>query len=228
MTAASSRAWDDWMKALSGGAAWAPRESVAHRLAQWLDWTDAIALASVLDARGPQEPPPAAAKPSARRHNAAAPRPLPAAQSLAQGRQRICDAVQQLVKDAVSDWARDPSDARDPAVLRRAVAQAQRQMDTSVSGLRSVLRHRLLGGTAAQRELAAIDAVLEHALADRQRHFLSGAPARLAHPSLLGENADPAAVERRLMQALAAELELRLQPLQGLVQALPHTANPNP
>ncbi len=216
------------MKALSGGAAWTPREPVAHRLAQWLAWTDAIALASVLEARGPQEPPPAAALSMERRRNTATPRPLSAAQTLAQGRQRIQDGVQQLVKDAVSDWTRDPSGARDPAVLRRAVAQAQRQMDTSVAGLRSVLRHRLMGGNAAQRELAAIDTVLEHALADRQRHLLSGAPGRLAHPSGLGENADPAAVEHRLMQALAAELELRLQPLQGLVQALRHTANPNP
>ena len=113
-----------------------------------------------------------------------------------------------------------PASRPDPAALRTAVRQSQRQLESGVAALRASLRARLAEGSAAQRELAAIDAVLEQALLERQRHLLAGAAARL---SRLGENGDPLAVERGLMAALAAELELRLQPLQGLAQALQPT-----
>lgn len=220
-----NKAFEAWMEALRGGGARAPREPVARRLAQWLDWTDAIALASALDARGQavNRPPAVVGRVAA---GTSAPRPE-ASRTLAQGRARMEVQMAQLLQQALADWARDPAPARDAAVLRRAVAQAQRQMEAAVARLRASLRSRLQAGSAAQRELAALDALLEQALSDRQAHLLSSAPGRLTQALGLGENADPDAVQRRLMQALTAELELRLQPLQGLAQALQDTPHPN-
>lgn len=224
-------ALDEWMKAMGGGSAWHSREPVAHRLAKWLDWTDAIALASALEARGAGAG--AGATPFAAAASLGAPakpalsRKASAGAGLEPIRSRALAGMRTIVKEALTDWARDPAGSRDAGVLRRAVAQAQRQMEASVARGRATLRGQLQAGTAEQRELAALDSVLEQALAERQRHLLAGAPGRLAHPAYLGDNAELAAVERRLTQALAAELELRLQPLQGLVQALQPTANPN-
>ncbi len=220
------RALDEWLRALGGGSAWRAREPVAHRFAKWLDWTDAIALAAVLEARG-ATPPQAAAPETRVPRNAALQRQPSADCALEPIRSRTVAGLQTLVNDALTDWARDPAGSRDDGVLRRAVAQAQRQMEASVARSRSALRAQLQAGTAEQRELAALDAALEQALAARQRHLLAGAPGRLAHPAHLGDNAELAAMGRRLMQALTAELELRLQPLQGLAQALQPTANPN-
>lgn len=196
-----------WVDALKGGSPLAPREPAAVRLAQWLDWTDAIALAGVMEAHGGSPGPGPGA--------GAAAITAQAADRFAQGRDRLWALVVSGVRDAVADWAR--VDPRDPAVLRLAVNQAQRQMEAGVGRLRSDLRNRLLQGSAAQRELAGIDAVLERALVERQRHLLGGAGPRLAR---LGENADPSVVAQRLLHALTAEFELRLQPLQGLLQAL--------
>lgn len=217
-----------WVQAASGGAIAARREPASVRLAGWLDWTDAIELAAVLDGRGadsaamnaiatPAQPP------------KGSPAPISPHALLEQGRARLLAGVQATVRDAVDDWkadqarrdaARDaggPTGSADLSILRRAVAQAQRQLEAGVSRHRATLRAQLAAGTAAQRELASLDAVLEQALLERQRHLLAGAAARVAR---LGENGEVAGVERGLMAALAAELELRLQPLQGLAQAL--------
>lgn len=229
----------DWTDALSGATTTAAKGSAALRLADALDWTDAIALAGVLDA------PPAAPGREARSTGTAASqkRPLPeAAEVLSQGRTRLLRVVRSTLQEALGGAIAEPTKGPrpgallgpapvapgqgasnapprdlDPATLRTAVRQAQRQLESGVAALRAALRARLASGTPAQRELAAIDAVLEKALLERQRHLLSGAAARL---SQLGENGDPFAVERGLMAALSAELELRLQPLQGLAQAL--------
>lgn len=233
-----------WTDALAGGASWASREPAAMRLAEWLDWTDAIALAAVIDGR-PEGPGPVVA-PSAAEPPAGARRPLPAPQDLlAQGRTRLHHTVRSTLREALGLAGAErvrgpqpgpamgappvaqrraavvtPAGRPDPAALRTAVRQSQRQLESGVAALRASMRARLAEGSAAQRELAAIDAVLEQALLERQRHLLAGAAARL---SRLGENGDPLAVERGLMAALAAELELRLQPLQGLAQALQPT-----
>lgn len=237
----------DWTDALSGATKTATKGSAAQRLADALDWTDAIALAGVLDA------PPAAPGHEARSTGAGTgtgtvtaasqKRPLPeAAEVLSQGRTRLLRVVKSTLQEALGGAIAEPTKGPrpgallgpapvapgqgasnaptrdlDPATLRTAVRQAQRQLESGVAALRAALRARLASGTPAQRELAAIDAILEKALLERQRHLLSGAAARL---SRLGENGDSFAVERGLMAALSAELELRLQPLQGLAQAL--------
>lgn len=234
-----------WTDALAGGAPWAEREPAATRLAQWLDWTDSIALAAAVDR--PQAGVVGPAQPGARHGES-----KPKARLVEQGRARLLAALKTTVQEAVAEWALGGPKGRDPADLRRGVSRAQRQMEEGVARLRAALRERLSNSGAEGQELAAIDAVLEQALAERQRHLLSGAAGRLAR---LGENArfgsespeaavDPgtagtatrpakAAADRLatsrlvedLMAPLSAELELRLQPLRGLEQAL-HPTEP--
>lgn len=205
------QAAEAWIEALRGGSPLAPREPAALRLAEWIDWTDAIALASALDGR---------IEGAGRAIGNAGDPSVSAEQLLAQGRARVLGLMRSGLLEALQEAKQTEDPAQAATTLRQAIAQAQRQMDAAVAGLRAKLRARLQGGKPAQQELAALDAVLERALAERQRHLLAAAAGRLAR---LGENADPSTLEPRLMAALTAELELRLQPLQGLVQALHDT-----
>lgn len=234
-----------WTDALAGGAPWAEREPAATRLAQWLDWTDSIALAAAVDR--PQAGVAGLAQPGARHGES-----KPKSRLVEQGRARLLAALKTTVQEAVAEWALGGPKGRDPADLRRGVSRAQRQMEEGVARLRAALRERLSSSGAEGQELAAIDVVLEQALAERQRHLLSGAAGRLAR---LGENArfgseslatsaetsvSGAAIRSTkaagarmvtsrlvedLMAPLSAELELRLQPLRGLEQAL-HPTEP--
>jgi hypothetical protein len=242
---ATNDAVQAWTDALAGGAPWAEREPAATRLAQWLDWTDSIALAAAVDR---------AQTGAATRSQSGLPRAeaVSGARLVEQGQARLRAALKATVQEAVAEWSLGGPKGRDPADLRRGVARAQRQMDDGVARLRAALREQLSSTGPEGRELAAIDAVLEQALAERQRHLLSGAAGRLAR---LGENArfgskspeaagEPGAtgtaprsakatgqrlvtsrLVEELMAPLTAELELRLQPLRGLEQAL-HPTEP--
>lgn len=202
-----------WVDALAGGDPWADREPAATRLANWLDWTDSIALAGALGRQ-------AAASAAC-----AAPSESTGAGIVDAGRQRLLAVLRATVKGGVSEWAVGGPQGRDPADLRRMVTRAQRQMDDGVARLRAAVRDRVAAMGEAGHELAALDAVLEQALAERQRHLLAGAAGRLAR---LGHNAaGHGALMAALMAPLAAELELRLQPVQGLAQALHPTQDPN-
>lgn len=216
---------DHWLESLAGGPMWVDREPASTRLARWLDWTDAIALAAVLDGRGePVQPerqgPGTPAASGASPAPGASVSPAAVCEMLHSARRQLQSSLERTVAEAVSEWWAAAPASRDTADLRRGVTRAQRQMEDGVARWRSRLRSQLALVGPGLRELAAIDAVLERSLAERQRHLLSGAGPRLAR---VGENATPAAVQRRLMTGLTAELELRLQPLQGLAQAMQPT-----
>ena len=214
-----------WLESLAGGPMWADREPASTRLAQWLDWTDAIALAAVLDRRGEpvqaeRQGPGVPAASGASLAAGASVSPAEVGDMVQAARRQLQASLERTVAEAVTEWWSAAPASRDAADLRRGVTRAQRQMEDGVARWRSRLRGALASGHPGMRELAAIDAVLEQSLAGRQRHLLSGAGPRLVR---VGENAIPAAVQRRLMAGLTAELELRLQPLQGLAQAMQPT-----
>jgi hypothetical protein len=242
------------------------RQSLSDRLSQWLGWTDAIALSSALNGS-----PPAVAG-GAR-----------VAGSAAEGecvrlRSSLTKAV---VGDAVFATAR--SDRRAPmqkpkqmntqmhapmqgvaqapvdyAVFRQRYQAIQQSMETSIATLRSRLRGMLAAKTPALARLAALDAVMERALGERERTLLGGVPGMLAphfeklreaeQQALAAGNAESADrtgfdaaaqspqasanvapltpgawldVFRKDMQSvLLAELEVRFQPVEGLLVAL--------
>lgn len=132
----------------------------------------------------------------------------------------------------------DPKTAFDP--LRRYATGHQRQMESVIRSLRTQLRGMLDKGTRAQRQLCALDTIFDSVLSARETRLLgqlnkgfeqrfakalrqhlkqqvqaAGAdePAPLTEPWLAPLLAD-------MRQALLAELDLRLQPLLGLVEAL--------
>ena len=133
------------------------------------------------------------------------------------------------------------------APWRQRHLELQRQMDLMIPPLREHLRQALARGPARLRQLAALDAAMEQVLAAREQKLLPRmaermerrfAQLRAAHLETLRESGhedDPAAWRRPgawlarfaadWRQLLAAELDLRLQPATGLVEALGNELN---
>lgn len=125
---------------------------------------------------------------------------------------------------------------------RRYYQAQQREMDLKIAPLRSQLREALAGGSAAQRQLASMDAALDKILGVQEARLLAGVPTlleqrfrhlRSTHQQALAEagQADPisrwmkpggwlAQFCQELHRVLLAELDLRLQPTLGLLDAL--------
>lgn len=125
---------------------------------------------------------------------------------------------------------------------RRSYAKHQRAMATRIASLRIDVRTVLAQTSPALGRLAALDAAMDEMLGVHERGLLSMVPAMLqkrfdrlhrAHPPLQ----PPAAAAQRpaaWMQAfgkdmqavLLAELELRMQPVEGLLEALGQEPSP--
>lgn len=121
--------------------------------------------------------------------------------------------------------------------------ELQRQMDLMIPPLREHVRNALAAQASARlQQLAAIDAVMEQVLAGREQKLMPSVAERMerrfaqllaAHRQALadgGQQDDPAGwrrpggwleqFAREWRQLLAAELDVRLQPVAGLVEAL--------
>jgi hypothetical protein len=114
------------------------------------------------------------------------------------------------------------------APYRSAVRVRQRAMAAAGGPLRARLRAALAAASPALAHLAAIDATLEAALAERERHLLDGLVARIAQrfsaarrtAEASGDTGWRTRFHHDMQRALLAELDLRLQPLHGLLEAL--------
>lgn len=212
------------------------QQPLSRRLSQWLDWTHSIALSTALD--GNPTPGVGPGSPSARaeEEECALARAALAKAISADG----ADAPARAAKSAAA--VEDGADAKaDYAPFRQRYHAMQRAMQSATGRLRGRLRDRLAEGTADMARLAEVDAVMERALSPREQTLLA------AVPTLLGEHFErlrqasgssladkpashdkPAAptgawldVFRRDMQSvLLAELDLRFQPVDGLLAAL--------
>ena len=213
---------------------------VGVRLGDWLDFRQAIALQSLI---GQLEQPSAPVAATARVD--------------AQVLQRRLREVRQALERAITEgtppapglprieWPEvelaQPIDAKtafDP--FRRCALGQQRQMEQVLRSLRSQLRHMLGTGTAAQRQLVALDALLENVLSPRETRLLGQITTehekrfarqlrRHLQQAVAASEADEPAprtapwlapLREDLRSALLAELDLRLQPLLGLAEAL--------
>ena len=110
------------------------------------------------------------------------------------------------------------------APFRLLHAQQQRSMAARIATLRERLRARLAEASAPLARLAQLDAVLERAIAPQERQALTGLPALLTRRAQAHHAADPRRWRARfwadLQRALRAELDLRLQPVLGLMESL--------
>lgn len=102
--------------------------------------------------------------------------------------------------------------------------QQQRRMAARIASLRERLRPRLAEASGRLARLAQLDAVFEQALHAQERARLAGLATLLARRAEAHHAADPRRWRQRcwadLQRALRAELDLRLQPLLGLMDAL--------
>lgn len=127
----------------------------------------------------------------------------------------------------------------DYAIYRHRYVSQQQAMETAIGALRGRLRAALSTRAADMARLAMVDAVMERVLGAREQSVLGSVPTlleghfqrlRQAEATALSEAqaaAKPAApgawlaVFRKDMQSvLLAELEIRFQPVEGLLAAL--------
>lgn len=216
-----------------------PRQSLADRLGQWLSWTDAIALSSALGAR------PAAGLAHADARSAGDDAERMCARVRAALTNAIASASGMVSSGGRRAALRAPvrRNTADPvpefAVFRQDYLTVQQTMQTDIGLLRERLRRQLIARPPELARLAVLDASLEQALDARERALLGTVPTllgahfeRLRHaaqqmPADVSEAAMPVAARAWLDQfrqdmqrVLLAELEIRFQPIAGLLAAL--------
>ena len=198
--------------------------SLPDRLSHWLDWKQAIALSTALDGN-PSEPTadmPAfgkAAEDECLRSREALIQAIDTDRAFLTSAQRKAMGMPGI--DAANDYA----------PLRQRYIALQRKIQATTGSLRGNLRDMLVQASPEMARLAEVDAVMEMALSPREQSLLGKLP------TLLGEyfdgmrqraqatSAEPSAawldVFRKDMQSvLLAELDVRFQPVDGLLAAL--------
>jgi hypothetical protein len=198
----------------------APRQDLAERLGQWLNVHDAIALHATHQARPAALPPARPPTPSAPAPRRAATRP--GASDLLAALHRLRATLRQGIS-APPALPVEPQDSAFAPHHQRCLDQ-QRRMETAIEPFRAHVRQALATASPRLAKLAALDATLERLLGGREQRLLSGVPAFLKarFEQLRHTRPDdwPEPFEQELQQALVAELDLRLQPVTGLIEAL--------
>jgi len=199
-----------------------PRQVLAERLSLWLGWTDAIALSAVLN--GGAKMAAAAALPAET-----------AEEECARVRTELARSIMQdkVLHPPRGNARRGAAAAVDPGVEEdysrygQRYASKQQMMETTIAALRGRLRGRLAAISPEMARLAAVDAVMERVLGAQERTLLASVPSLLeGHFGRLRRRAQAAApawldVFRKDMESvLLAELDFRLQPVEGLLAAL--------
>jgi len=118
------------------------------------------------------------------------------------------------------------SDAASFAVHRQHCQALQRHMGLKIGTLRAQVRQVLAHGSAPLRQLAELDAVWEQMLSVREQKLMSAVPTLLEKRFVQlrdsGQLHRYAPVQRAV---LLAELDVRLLPVAGLVEAFDQEAN---
>ncbi|WP_454765136.1 DUF3348 domain-containing protein [Cupriavidus campinensis] len=200
--------------------------SLSTQLSQWLGWTDAIALSAALNGN----PPPASA-------GVRAPDGAEA---------RDCARVRAALADAIADdgapTAKRRGQARpsaqpeqteaavDYAAFRHRYLTTQQTMAMEISNLRVRLRKALSASRPEMARLAMVDAVMERVVGAREQNLLANVPTMLeAHFERLRQTDAGAAgapgawltqFRKDMQSVLLAELEIRFEPVEGLLAAL--------
>ena len=229
-------------------AAQGPSMDFAERLSLWVGPVEAIALQATLQSLRQVNAPQAG--PHVQRHSLE--------DDIARVRATLAQAIAQDPLPPPAAGADRAKDAAWPTYLQRHM-DLQRRMDRLIDPLRDHVRQALSRTSARLRQLAALDTVLAQTLAVRQERLLPTPPSllqrryeqlRQAHlqawkARAADAGADAAALddpthwrvsgawlhrfEQDWRQALLAEVDLRLEPVRGLAEALgapdmtPHT-----
>lgn len=193
--------------------------ALAERLGRWLAPTDAIRLYAALHAGDTGATTPVA----------------PAAAGLRAELARVRAALAGAVDDACSSLpgavrgggeGAETVEAPDLLPYLRCHFARQREMEARIGPLRVEVRQVLAGASPALRQLAALDAAMAQSLAGREREALAGLPSLLEQR--LADRLSPASgggdgrtsVREEFREILLAELDFRLLPVVGLIEAL--------
>lgn len=204
-------------------------ESLAERLGHWLKVNDAITLFSALSPRS--APVPSDVLPPSGETNLV--EELARLRS-ALARAILADDIGKLVSKAGLSLTTPTPGATaefvaDFAPYRRYYFAQQRSMVAGIGALRLRARDVLSRRTAALQQLAELDGVLDQALGSREQELLATIPLLLekrfdAVSQQAAAEADAgkwlADFCKDLQSVLLAELEVRLQPVMGLIEAL--------
>lgn len=217
--------------------------SFADRLSQWLGWADAIALSAALE-RGTGAATPSGAGPSMRTEEVECQRVrLALSHSITQdsvfeadpGRAPVGAARRSVAAPAVVDFA----------PYRQRYLARQQAMELALGRLRGRLRAALAAHSPALARLAAVDGVMAQVLGPQEHRLLATVPTllerrfkRLREAPAATQAPDEVAAQaadspawlatfcQDMQAVLLAELELRFQPVEGLLDALrtPHAS----
>jgi hypothetical protein len=197
------------------------KQAFADRLSQWLDWTNAISLSNALSGSltgAANVPSRSSASPSAEEVD--------------------CARVRAALAKAIAEDARAASMemTADFSPHRRRYFARQQAIETSIGPLRARLRARLAAASPAMAQLAAVDGVMEQTLGAHERTLLSSVPVllqgyfeRLRQADLatsrepgrgVTEGKWPEVFCKDMQDVLLAELDIRFQPVDGLLDAL--------
>ena len=230
------------------------KEDVGQKLGDWLDFRQAIALHGLLNPEQPRDSALAAHQrraglmtPSALRHHFDKVR-TSLERSIAQGAPSGTGLARIDMPPATLDEPIEPKIAFEP--YRRFYAAHQRQMETQVRTLRAQMRGQLAKSTPALQQLAALDASFENILSEREAMLLGKVPKLLekrfshalkqhlkkqaealvedAHATPLKPDSWLLPWRQQLRSALLAELDTRLQPALGLLEAFNQESTPTP
>lgn len=188
------------------------RQDVAERLSPWVGAFDAVTLHSAHQSLQSMAPGTTAGGASART------RAL-----LEEEFQRVRTALVKVILAPLADL--DPAQ---PAFApwRQRHLELQRQMDAAIAPLRARLRQALSRASPRLRQLALLDAVFESLVGNREQKLLATVPQHLEQQFKALRNAAAAlpaggleAFASQWQQVLLAELEVRLQPAMGLIEA---------
>ena len=185
--------------------------ALADRLSHWLSWTDAIALASAL-----QEPAQAAG--------------CPAVETFQDELRRLRDVhavpLTEVPRGVTPSRALPPGKQQpeqiDWPTFKRRYQARQQAMETAIVALRE--RMRTAVRQRGMTRLAAVDAVMERVLGDQERPRLGLIPSWVERrhrrdPVTAADTVSDSALQE-IDAFLQAELDHRLQPLEGLLAAL--------
>lgn len=232
-------------------------KDIGSRLGDWLNFRQAIALHGLFNAQPPSLPAnpselteltgPNASPAHLRRATRVSGKTLghwvdkvraQLTQSVLQGAPPGSGLARIDLPPAELDATPEPKTAFEPN--RRYYAAHQRQMATAIQTLRAQVCTQLRLSTPALQQLAALDASFESILSEREaallgqvvkRHEKRFGQALKAHMKQPDSPPNPAAwllpFHQHLRSALLAELDTRLQPTLGMLEALQHATPPD-
>lgn len=197
----------------------ASSQPLADRLSQWLGWTDAIALSTVLSAPAPSVTggAPANGDDEAQRClslRSTLSKAIALDGVLAPAKARRGGAYGHARTSQPAPVPQAPEADADYAVFRQCYLALQQKMETDIGDLRGRLRSRLAAVSPSMAKLATLDAAMERSLAARERNLLGTVPGLLgAHFERLRKAAREA--QAAADDAAGAESAERTQEAEG-------------